>query len=73
VSNQTPVSSSIDPTRRREDFAPAKDGSPDCNKITVCVGWNLLDAIKVWLFHQGLESSVLFERLFATWLRAATG
>jgi hypothetical protein len=62
------VSSGVDPTRRRVGPPPAKQSSPDYNKITVYVHRTFLDAVRVWLFHQGLESSVLFERLLATWL-----
>src|ERR1035438_2854242 len=70
VSNPTPVSSGVYPTRRRGGPPPAKHRSPDYNKITVYVHRNFLDAVRVWLSHQGLESCVLFERLLATRLIA---
>jgi hypothetical protein len=70
VSNPTPVSSAADPTRRRVGPPPVKHSSPDYNKITAYVHRNFLDPVRGRLFHQGLESSVLFERLLATWLIA---
>ena len=60
------VSSGVDPTRVGPP--PAKQSSPDYKNITVYVHRTYLDAVRVWLFHQGLESNVLFERLLATWL-----
>jgi hypothetical protein len=38
--------------------------------ITVYVHTNFLNAVRVWVFHQGLELGVLFERLLAPCLMA---
>ncbi len=72
VSNPTPVSSGVDSQRRRVGPRPAKRSSPDDNRISLYIHRNILDAVRVWLSHQGLESSVLFERLLATWMVAKT-
>jgi len=70
VSNATPVSSGVDPTHRRLSPPPAKHSTLDYYKTTVYVHRDLLDPVGVWLSHQGLETSVLSERLLATWLIA---
>ena len=71
--NQIHIYSGVDPTRRRVGPPPAKYNSLDYNKIAVPVYRNFRDAVRDCLFHQGLESSVLFERLLATWLKASAG
>ena len=60
VSNPIPGYSGFE-TRRRVDPPQAKHSSPDYNKITVYVHRNFLDVVRFWLFHQGLEPTVLFE------------
>ena len=72
MSNQTPASAAIVPKRPRAGRPPAKHSSPDYSQITVYVHKNVRNAVKVRLFHDGLELSALVEKLLAGWLTVTT-
>jgi hypothetical protein len=70
VTNQTPASAALVPKRPRAGRPPAKHSSPDYSQITVYVHKDVRNAVKIRLFHDGLELSALVEKLLAGWLTA---
>ena len=68
MSSQTHVSAAVTSKRPRAGRPPAKHSSPDYCQITVYVHKNVRNAVKIRLFHEGLELRALLEKLLASWL-----